>query len=205
MPASESLPGFALPPTVISPCPHPDSCHLFLFSSCKCPRKRHQTHSTGVKLMHIQEEYLTNALAHLIDQVGNIWRVIEVFTQGYTCATLTKGLNKTNQIQEHSRHFGIGMKLGVELPDAMNTPNSLSLPLLSTIRLWKQVKDISQRTKRYNHMCGALGIPVGCRWTQFRINALNSQFPISSLFWGFGYKPKLNPLFIHSLNDIFIL
>ena len=69
--------------------------------------------------------------------------------QSYEQITLNKNL-KFKYIQEH---FGIGMKRGVELPDATNTPTSLSLPLLSTIRLWKQVKDISQRTKRYNHVC----------------------------------------------------
>ena len=90
----------AVSSTVVSLCPHPDSCNMFLFWSCKCPiRRRHETHSIGVKLIHIQEDCLTNALATLIDQVGNILRVIELFTnrigQNDTCvAPLTNRTTK---------------------------------------------------------------------------------------------------------------
>ena len=49
----------------------PDSCNLFLFWSCKCPiRRKDQTHSIGVKLIHFREDYVTNALASLTGQVG---------------------------------------------------------------------------------------------------------------------------------------
>ena len=78
--ASTWLLGLAVSSTVVSICPHPDSCNLFLFWSCNlCPiRRKHQTYSTGVMLMHIQEDYLTNALAPLIGHVGNV----ELFTNG---------------------------------------------------------------------------------------------------------------------------
>ena len=81
--ASESLPGLDVSSTVNSRSPHPDSCNLFLFWSCKCPiRRRQKTHSIGVKLIHIQEDYLINALAPLIGEVGNISRVIVLFNKG---------------------------------------------------------------------------------------------------------------------------
>ena len=71
-----------MPPTVISACTHPDSCHLVLFWSCKCPiGKTHTIDSTGGKLIDSQEDYLTDALVPLTGQVGNIWRVIELCIQ----------------------------------------------------------------------------------------------------------------------------